>query len=280
MSSGKILQTDKEQIIAPNDDFLVNYLSEAPTPLAIERSWECFLLSKQNLRKPILDVGCGDGIFAKILSKTKIDVGIDPNSTELRRASKVGIYDELITCFGNEIRKRDNSFATIFSNSVLEHIEDLQPVLREVRRLLKENGTFYVTLPTDNFDKFTLLSCFFDIIKARRASKIWQRFFNRFWQHHHCYDGEGWRCVFREAGFKVVSVKFYGTKSQCLLNDVMAPFCIFSSINRKFFKRWFVFDGLRKILVKNLIYPALKKISAIQIVDEKHAGLVFIKLKK
>lgn len=280
MSLKNMSQTDKEQTTAKENDFLLNYLLEAPTPLAIERSWECSLLSKQHLQKPILDVGCGDGIFAKILSKTKIDVGIDPNPIELTRAAKVGFYDELLECFGNEIQKSDNSFATIFSNSVLEHIEDLQPVLIEVRRLLTQNGTFYVTLPTDNFEKFTLISCFFEIIKARRASEIWHRLYNKFWQHHHCYDSEKWKSVFREAGFKVVSVKFYGTKNQCLLNDIMVPFCIFSFINRKFFKRWFVLNGLRELLVKTLIYPAVKRISAIQIVEEKHAGLVLIELKK
>ena len=97
MSSEKKSVANGEKIILQKNNFLLDYLFETPTPLAIERSWECSLLSRQTLQKPILDVGCGDGIFAKVLSKTEMEVGIDPNPIEIERAAKVGIYKELLT---------------------------------------------------------------------------------------------------------------------------------------------------------------------------------------
>jgi len=58
-------------------DFLYNYLKQAPISLAIERSFECEILSKQKFQRPILDIGCGEGLFALILFDEKINVGID-----------------------------------------------------------------------------------------------------------------------------------------------------------------------------------------------------------
>ncbi|MFX6965391.1 methyltransferase domain-containing protein, partial [Acinetobacter baumannii] len=57
------------------------------------------------------------------------------------------------TCFGTDIDKPDGSYETIISNSVLEHIPDLIPVLKEARRLLADGGTFYVTVPSDRFER-------------------------------------------------------------------------------------------------------------------------------
>ena len=52
----------------------------------------------------------------------------------------------------------DGSYRTIFSNSVLEHIPDLLPVLVEQHRLLAPGGNFYVTIPTDRWERASLLA--------------------------------------------------------------------------------------------------------------------------
>src|SRR5579872_4953725 len=105
-----------------NDEFFKNFLLEAPLPLALERTLECKILSTQKFQRPILDIGCGEGIFAKKLFNEKIDVGIDPNPSELERAQSYDAYDELIQCWGDQIPKKDGTFNTILSNSVMEHI--------------------------------------------------------------------------------------------------------------------------------------------------------------
>ena len=69
----------KEVDVALSDQFVSKYISKAPLALALERSFECHILSQNTYEHPILDLGCGDGIFASILFKDKIDVGIDPN---------------------------------------------------------------------------------------------------------------------------------------------------------------------------------------------------------
>ena len=59
------------------NNFLYNYLKEAPVALSVERSLECEILSNQEFKYPILDLGCGEGVFANMLFDEKIDVGID-----------------------------------------------------------------------------------------------------------------------------------------------------------------------------------------------------------
>ena len=279
MSSEQKHKKIQSELAVFNDNFLRNYLIDAPTPLAIERSWECILFSQEELKTPILDIGCGDGIFARSLFKSRVNVGIDPNKVEIDRAADTMIYDELLLDFGDKIHKKDKSFNTIFSNSVLEHIEDIHAVLLEAKRLLKTDGTLYLTVPTDNFEKFSLVACLLRGVGMRNLARAWHRFFNNFWQHHHCYNSLRWRHTFEEVGFKLVDMKFYGTKTQCVMNDIMAPFCILAFLNRKLFRRWFIFTKLRKLMAQIIIYPCIKNFAKIRVVDEQNAGLVFFKLR-
>src|SRR2546428_6343193 len=117
------------------------------------RSLECRIYSGLVFERPILDIGCGDGVHAKVLFAEKIDTGIDPNERELERAAELGAYVELIACRGDAIPKPDWAYRTIFSNSVLEHIPDLRPVLKEAHRLLMPGGRFYFTVPSPNFER-------------------------------------------------------------------------------------------------------------------------------
>src|SRR3954449_10499221 len=100
-----------------NREFLGRYVSVAPIPLAIERSLECTILSQQNFQEPVLDIGCGDGLFASVLFAEKIDTGIDPNAVELEHAQRLGSYRRLIQCRGDAIPVPDGAFGTVFSNS-------------------------------------------------------------------------------------------------------------------------------------------------------------------
>ncbi len=114
---------------------LRNYMANAPFPLAFERAVEAALYAGRRLEHPILDIGCGEGLFARMVFDQKIDTGLDPNARELHRARQYGAYGELILCRGDAIPRPAGSYQTILSNSVLEHIPDLEPVFREAHRL-------------------------------------------------------------------------------------------------------------------------------------------------
>ena len=73
-----------------NPNILEKYLGETPIPLALERALEGEIYQSLPFERPILDLGCGEGLFAKIVFAEKIDTGIDPNPKELKRAEDFG----------------------------------------------------------------------------------------------------------------------------------------------------------------------------------------------
>ncbi len=262
-----------------NDNFFNAYIKYAPLPLAVERTQECLLISRQKLEHPILDLGCGDGIFARILFKTKIDVGIDPNLNELKRAENTGKYSELINCYGDKIPKPDKSFKTIFSNSVMEHISDIKPVLKEAHRLLDDNGKLYLTLPTHLFDKYTFGYQILKALKLKKPMDWFSLLFNNFWCHYHFYTSEEWRNLFSEAGFTVDFEQEYGTKKICMFNDLMAVFSLPSLFARKILNRWFWFDSWRQKYAKLMSFLVPIHFRRIETEPGK-GGLIFFVLTK
>jgi SAM-dependent methyltransferase len=102
-----------------------------------------------------LDLGCGDGILTDILFReagvTPRLVGIDIDPLETAAAAKFDFYERIHTVPAQTIPEPDASFDYVISNSVLEHIPDLEGVIAEVGRLLKPGGRFWFTVPGPGF---------------------------------------------------------------------------------------------------------------------------------
>ena len=261
-------------------NFFERYLLVAPLPLAIERAWECEIQSQYNFHRPVLDVGCGEGIFAWGLMAENIDVGIEPNGRELHRAREVDLYDELIKCCGDNIPKPDQSFQTIFSNSVMEHIPDIEPVLEEVHRLLKDDGIVYLTLPTDKFDHYSWGYQILSSFGLRSLASKYLNSFNRFWAHYHFYNKSDWESIFERCGFKISDHFEYGSKTQCLFNNFASPLCFFSFVVKKVTNRWFLFPKLRSVIVCLVYLPLFNSFARLEKQLDGHGGLVFFALEK
>jgi len=246
--------------------------------LAVERSWECNILAEQKFTAPVLDIGCGDGLFAYILFNGTIDTGIDSNPRELKRAKSLKTYHELINCYANKIPKDDGSYKTIYSNSVLEHIPNLKSVLSEAYRLLASGGNFYVTVPTEKFDRFTIPYQLLSFLHLSAAAQNYRRFFNKFWKHYNHYEIEKWKAIFKQAGFKVITSREYGSKILCLIDDFLMPFAFVSLIIKRIFNKWILFRPLRRFY----IFPFYLVLRAFirRYKNEGDKGLVFFALSK
>ncbi len=113
------------------------------------------------LRRPLpegrgLDLGCGDGkltrsIMEHATHRSLVGVDLDPGETE--QAARLGLYEAVHTTSADRIPEASESFDFVLSNSVLEHIPDLDPVVAEVSRLLKPNGSFVFTVPSAGFHR-------------------------------------------------------------------------------------------------------------------------------
>jgi SAM-dependent methyltransferase len=261
-----------------NRDFLRRYLEIAPAALAMERSMECDILANQPFERPVLDLGCGDGVFAAILCSESIDVGVDYDSAELERARLYALYDALLHCGGDAIPRPDNSFATIFSNSVLEHIPDLNPVLWEQYRLLKPGGRFYVTIPTIKWERSVIPSRVLRSIGLHSLAERYARFYNSFWRHYHAYPLDHWTTIFRDAGFTVLETRSYCPPNMTTLLDALTPIAAPAIVSKKILGRWIAFPGIRRLLAP-AIYAATSKVSA-RMQRSDDGALVFIAMTK
>lgn len=238
------------------DNFLRRYLEIAPAALAIERTLECEILSRHCFERPILDVGCGDGVFVEILCGENVDTGIDYSAGEISRARTQNCYDELIVCGAAAIPKPDRTYRTIFSNSALEHIPDIVPVLRELRRLLAEEGRLYVTIPTDRWEKSVLPARVLHALGLFAVAERYSHFYNRFWRHYHALPETDWIALFADAGFAVATAQQYAPPNVTTLLDILTAAAGPAMISKTVFGRWIALPRLRKMLTP-MIYPVM-----------------------
>lgn len=111
----------------------------------VKRRFE-FLLKYSSLRgKSILDLGCGFGAYSKFAMSSGADlvVGLDIN----QRFLKNGKSAEMVEASGDSIPFKDSCFDVVLMIEVLEHLPDEKKALLEVRRILKNGGLLFITVP-------------------------------------------------------------------------------------------------------------------------------------
>ena len=96
------------------EKYFRNYLRIGPLALALWRSVEAKHLGRVQLKKPILDIGCGFGEFAIAFADEPIDMGIDTSARDLYIASKTGKYKNLTLADARDLPFADNSYGSVF----------------------------------------------------------------------------------------------------------------------------------------------------------------------
>lgn len=108
----------------------------------------------------ILDLGCGDGRLSKELVKHGHAItGIDSNEQALQNAKKNGLR-VLNADIEKELPLETASFDAVLLLDVLEHLYDQEKILKEIYRVLKENGSLYIAYP-NHFDLRNRLNMLF-----------------------------------------------------------------------------------------------------------------------
>lgn len=189
--------TSKTQV----EKYFRRYLRIGPLGLALWRSVEAKHLGKVTLKRPILDIGCGFGEFAVAFADEPIDMGIDNNSRDLYVASKTNKYKNLTLADARDLPFADNSYASIFSISTLEHIENSDKVLKEAYRVLKPGGIMFLTLETDEVDDATFYRPFFQRIGFPWLRNLTTNMYNKIFHRHTLLAKKEWKRKVEKAGF-------------------------------------------------------------------------------
>lgn len=199
-------------------DHLWPQISSLPYFRAVLRAVEARFYENIELPAPALDLGCGDGHFASLAFTRRIEVGLDPWPGPLREARKRGVYTETIESEANSIPYPDGYFASAVSNSVLEHIPQLDPVLAELSRVLQPGAPFVFCVPNQRFLPTLSFARLMDRLHLRPLARFYRLFFDRISRHHHCDDPSTWQQRLSKNGFEVVTCwDYFSPRAQAVL---------------------------------------------------------------
>jgi SAM-dependent methyltransferase len=246
----------QESALHAQTDYLATLLDHywfAP-PVALWRAVELRILARESFPRPILDLGCGDGLIAEVLfaPSEPVEVGFDPWWAQLRKGARSGMYGSVQQALGDAMPYRSESFATVFSNSVLEHIPDLQPVLREAGRVLRPGGRFLATVPSDAFRR--LLAGYRKRVAEgdTRGAEAYAQSVDRRLEHHHYHTPGEWADLLEGAGMRLVRTRYYIPASVAALwDEANAAYGISEESNPLF--RWLASPRLRPMGYQGLV---------------------------
>jgi 2-polyprenyl-3-methyl-5-hydroxy-6-metoxy-1,4-benzoquinol methylase len=152
----------------------------------------------------VLDVGCADGMFSKVLlekSGAKRLIGVDVLEKSVKWASRHWKRNRRLSFRvgnGENLKFKSARFDAVFCMEVLEHVHHPINVLKEFRRVMKKGGYGVFLVPSDSF-------------LFRAVWFIWLHFYPRGWvwrdTHIQTYRNNYLPKVCKKAGFRVEKEK-------------------------------------------------------------------------
>jgi SAM-dependent methyltransferase len=241
-------------------DYLFDYLTHAPVSLALLRAIECRELAELAFPRPILDIGCGDGLFGRVFFDDKVEVGLDRSAKELKTAARHGAYRTLMLADVADIPLPDDSFATVFSNGVLEHVDNLAAGLKEIARVLRPGGRLIMTVPTMR-DELELSGA--AVLRTIGLPSLSQRYadgYNKFFHHVNIHEWEEWQDKLAAAGLRLTHHHAYAAPVVFRLHDLTMPASVPNFLCKRVTGMWSVLPGVRKKLLAPIWSRVLRRI--------------------
>lgn len=220
------------------------------------------VLKDTSIKAPILDLGCAEGHIANEIFENKQIFGLDNDLSFLKQARNLNLYSALIAADIRKMPFQGGSFDFLFSNSVLEHIQNIELVFKETEKVLRPGGLFLFTVSND---KFLSQLFFYKLFKAIGLSSLASRYSNtrnRLLNHHNLYSQDKWKELINSCGLQVESMHDYVPGSLLMIWDFIAAIQKFFSIVLFIFLKLpiikqilFIIGYLIKVLMAYLLLP-------------------------
>ncbi len=148
-------KADEDPLYLDPASFSILFRELGPS-LGLWRAAEVAALRTCDYARPVLDVGCGDGLVTSLVMK-RVDIGCDPFGEAAGRAAGSGLYERIERRPVEAAHLPDGGLRTVLCNSVLEHVSSPDTVLRAISRTLAPGGRLVFTAPTAEFGKWLAL---------------------------------------------------------------------------------------------------------------------------
>lgn len=200
------------------DSYLTHFLEEywfIPSDV-LQRGIEANIWDLCRFKRPILDIGIGNGKMSDFIFKNVscIDVGIDSEKNGLESARRIKKYIKVLHANAENMPFKDKSFNTVVSNSTFEHIVNDLKAISEVARVLKKDGLFFATVPSEYLQKWVLE---YEEEKNMIRSQENLRKFNKRTNHLHYRSLNSWRKYLKKNNLEIVFCRYYFPKKVALL---------------------------------------------------------------
>ena len=126
----------------------------------------------------VLEVGCGAGHILEKIKKGDL-YGIDISDIQIQRASKrLGDKVKLSKAPGEKIPFEDKFFDKILCSEVVEHVLDPREVLKEMSRVLKDDGILSLSIPNEDVinstKRFLKKTGLIKLIDSKKDTEGWE----------------------------------------------------------------------------------------------------------
>lgn len=247
----------KKLKMSKSKDYLTLLFKAAPAAWALIRANEITALKSVDFINPVLDVGCGDGLVAKVIlaGKGKFDWGIDLSDEEILKAKKSVAYKNCKIASVYNLPFKERTFKTVFSNSVVEHLENLDSALSEMSRVLKKDGKLVLTVPTPYLTDYLAVKGFFDSLGLNLLGTLYGKFFNKMFKHKNLYTHTQWEKIFKKHRLSLSQHKYYHSKSLVRIHEFLTFLAIPQHLVKKLINSWPVIPFIR-----NVFLPDFKRV--------------------
>jgi SAM-dependent methyltransferase len=222
------------------------YFPHAPAALAIKECARLTAIRKFECPEPILDVGCGDGLFAQLAFEGRQIWGIDIDASEGRHAHNRATYSQVILGDVTRAQMPEAFFNSCVANCSLEHIPRLPDALTNILRSLRPGAEAFLFVPDKEWASHMLLPRLLKAAGLGSMAKAVQQKIDSIFRHHHLYDAQGWRKMMEEAGFEVVSIEPVLSTATTVAFELLLLPSLLGLVNKKLTTRWTNFPGVRQ----------------------------------
>jgi SAM-dependent methyltransferase len=224
------------------------YFPYTPAALCVKECARLSALRRHACPPPILDVGCGDGLFASVAFEGAEIWGIDIDAREGRWAAASRAYAQVVLADVTSAKLPEAFFETCIANCSLEHVPRIDLAMQNIFRSLKPGGRVFMFVPNKVWAEHLLSYRFLAAIGATGLAASLQTGIDNFFRHEHLYDADGWRRVLVEAGFVVEAVEPVLSSATTVAFEALLLPSLAGKLNKTLTTRWTNFPAARRAL--------------------------------